>query len=359
MAAIRTALQIGCFGDYSGSLTGYGLNALPLDATGKELAGGYIADSTDAITHVGVRVGGTVASPPIYRVSLQGMGSTGLPNGTILGGGSPASATFNGSGWSVNTFHWIALDNPYTPTVGQIILPTLDYSSGTIGASNRISFIQGWTNFIASTRLQGLYTTANWGNVNRTGRPAIAVRTANTRFGLPIVGTAPTQVQLGTAGHRDALKFTLPEFFSTITCYGFRVTCKPPNTTFKLGIWDSSGTEVAAETIDNATLSGIGDSYITCGFSAPVTLSPSVAYYAGIERTGGTACGLVHAELSEANDQLAFPLGTAACRATWNGSAWSDNTTFRPLSLELLISDITGGGGGAAFQLVGGGGLVY
>jgi hypothetical protein len=361
MAAIRTALQIGCFGDFASALTIYSVSLASLDGATDEIASVFVADSTDSITHIGVRIGGTVpASPPIYQVSLQGMGSTGLPDGTILGGGSPASGTFDPSAWTTHSFHWIALDNPYTPTVGQEIMPVVEYSSGTISGSNRLNPVYAWGSFQASSRSNGQFTTNNWSSGSKTGKHGLALRTANARYGIVSIGAAPTAVLLGTTGHRDALKFTLPEFFSTLTCYGLRVACSPPGSGgFKMGIWNSAGTELKAESISLAKLINSTDSYIECIFSTPETISPGVAYYAGIERTEANTPGLVHVELSEANDQLAYPLGTAACRATWNGSAWTDNTTFRPLSLELLISDITGGGGGAAFQLVGGGGLVY
>ena len=361
MAAIRTAIQIGCFGDFSGTNLGYANTSQFLDATTEEVAAGYIVDSTDAITHIGIRLGATApSSPPIYLASLQGMGSTGFPDGTVLGGGSPASATFDPSSWAANSFNWVALNNPYTPTIGEIVVPTVEYSSGTIGSGDRIQVVQGWTSFISQSRFNGLFTSNSWASGNNTsGKPGLAIRTANTRYGVVLINSAPTAVSLGTSGHRDAIKFSMPDFFSTITCYGLRITCNPPSSgAFKLGIWNSSGTELAAESINEDVLANSIDNYITCGFSAPVTITPSTTFYAGIERTD-QACGLVHAELSEANDQLAYPLGTAACRATWNGSAWSDNTTFRPLSVELLLSDITGGGGGTSFPPIGPGGLVF
>ena len=358
MAAIRTELQIGCFSDFTTDLSSYSNSGHMLDGAVDEIASVFVMDSTDAITHVGIRVGNTVQSPPIYQVSLQGMGSTGLPDGTILGGGSPASATFNPSSWSINQFHWIALDNPYTPTIGQVVMPVVEYSSGTIGASNRINLVYAWGTFRTSSRINGQFTVNNWSSGSRTGRHGLALRTANSRHGFVSIGAQPTAVSLGTVGHRDVLKFALPEFFSAITCYGFRVACNPPSSgEFKLGLWNSAGTELKSQTLTVAHLINATDSFIEAVFPTPETISPGVTYYVGIERTVN-ACGLVQVELSEANDQLAYPLGTAACRATWNGSAWSDNTTFRPLSLELLISDITGGGG-TSFPPIGPGGLVY
>jgi hypothetical protein len=359
---IRTDLQIGGFSDYNESNfnNAYNPTTQLLDAADKQLSSGHIADSTDAITHIGVRVAGVVSSPPIYQVSLQSMGSTGLPAGTILGGGSPASATFDGSAWATNSFHWIQLDNPYTPSVGQVVMPVLSYSSGTIGTSNRIQFASAWTKFLLETRLPSLYTANNWSTASRTGMPTLGIRTANRRYALPIIGTSGTRVDLGTVGHRETLKFTTPGSFPSFTCHGLRVACRRPTTgNFKLGIWDSAGAEIQAESIDAGETPSTNDTRTICGFSTPVTITPGTTFYAGIERTDN-ACGLFHFELSEAGDQMAFPFGTAACRSAWNGSAWTDHTTFRPMWIDLLISDITGGGGGgAAFQLVGGGGLVY
>jgi hypothetical protein len=303
-------------------------------------------------------VTGTISSPPIYQVSLQGSDANGLPDGTVLGSGTPASATFDPSAWSAFSFNWIELDNPYTPTVGQIVMPVLEYSSGTISSSNRIGVVSSWNMFINSTRFGSRYTTNNWSTATRSQPPGLALRTAGSRIGVVSVGNAPTTASIGTVGNREAAKFTLPEFFSSLTCYGLRMACKPTsNSTIKLGLWDAAGVEIQAETISELTLSSSSTSYMNCVFATPATILPNTTYYAGIERTG-SSCDLMHVELSEANDQLAYPLGTAACRATWNGSAWTDNTTFRPLSLELLISDITGGGG-ASFPLIGGGGLIY
>jgi hypothetical protein len=357
MAAIRTALQIGCFDNYSGSMSTLSQEYHLLDAATDEVAGGYIANSTDAITHVGFRLGSTVQAPPVYQVSLQSMDTaSGKPSGTILGGGSPASATFNPTGWTTYSYRWIALDNPYTPSFGEIIIPVVRYSSGTIGGSNRISITWNWNQqFISDARLPGMTTVNNWSTVAKSSDQAFGIRTANSRHGIIVNTDQQTAVTAAAIGSRETLKFTLPSGFPELTCYGLRIVRGSMGTSFKAGIWGSTGAELASESIVTATIRG--DDYVTCGFSNPVTITPGTAYYAGIERlaNGGQ---MIYIELSEANDQLAYPLGTAACRSAWNGSAWTDHPTFRPLSLELLISDITGGGG-ASFPRIGGGGLVY
>jgi hypothetical protein len=103
----------------------------------------FQADTTDAITDLGFRYGARTGTPPTYRISLQGASTSGIgPDGTVLGGGSPASQTFTPpADTSINgLWQWKTLANSYTPTRGQFLCSVIEYSSGTIDGSNNSSF---------------------------------------------------------------------------------------------------------------------------------------------------------------------------------------------------------------------------
>src|SRR5438105_4685448 len=73
----------------------------------------YIFQAAEAITitRLGFRYGTRTGTPPTYQVSLQGVDGTGVPDGTVKGGGSPASATFTppaDATWDA-TWRWVTL----------------------------------------------------------------------------------------------------------------------------------------------------------------------------------------------------------------------------------------------------------
>lgn len=72
----------------------------------------------------------TVTGTPTFRGSLQTASARGTANGTILGGGSPASKSF------VPTVNFLEIDfdNVYTPSNGDLLALVLEYISGSTSA---------------------------------------------------------------------------------------------------------------------------------------------------------------------------------------------------------------------------------
>ena len=137
---------------FSIPITGMSFSNFSLDASGDKLEIIFQAFDASQITTVGIRYGVRTGTPPTYKVSLQGVGSDGNPNGTIKGGGSPASATFTppaDTTWN-STLRQITLDNAYTPTRGEMLAIVVEYSSGTISGSHNSSFTSVLSNLMSS-----------------------------------------------------------------------------------------------------------------------------------------------------------------------------------------------------------------
>jgi hypothetical protein len=73
-----------------------------------------------------------ITSPPVHRVSIQGVSSRGTPDGTIKGSG-----TAKGDFTPTVGVNIITLDSPYTPAANELLFFAVQYLSGTVGASNR------------------------------------------------------------------------------------------------------------------------------------------------------------------------------------------------------------------------------
>jgi hypothetical protein len=322
-----------------------------LDANNKQAAWVFAADSTDAITHLGHYVAFVTGTPPTYRISLQGVDSSGNPDGTVLGGGSPASVTF--SGVSAGAWYWHALANAYVPTKGQILASVIDYSSGTINTSNRFSCTThaGGTDFYGfSARWSFPYALQHNGTswAKQTSHPIFGVRTAVSRYGIPLTSVAQT-ASITTSGHRAVMKFRVPSggAISTYTIAQMRVFFDWPNSgsDIKFGIWNAAGTALQSETRPVSLAASTGVGAHDCVFATPATLSAGTWYYAGVE-AAGTAMALYYQTVAESADKMAYN-NFEAGGATWNGTTWTDQDTWLP-AVELTLGEITPVGGGGS-----------
>ncbi len=322
----------------------------------------FQANSADPITHFGFRYGARTGTPPVHVVTLESLvATTGLPDGTDIGGGSataktftpPADATWDG------TWQWIALTNAYTPTVGQILCGTIRYSSGTIDASNNSSFTSRLASLGGDGRLVWFSSITNTGGTwSRTSfPPTMAYRTASGRYGWPAESIYNTR-SASTVGHRVACKFTLPSnVTNTYTIRGVKFSGSVASAIGKvpvIGLW-SAGSTLQTLTMDSDLPQSISTSYnaydhVLFDESSLTALSPGTAYYIGLEVADAVNGGVLinGINLDDGADQSAFPLGTNVCLSTYNGSSWTDDTTVRPF-VELILDDMTqqaGGGGG-------------
>lgn len=171
------------------------------------------------ITHLGVRVAnyrdrGDMINPT-YRISLQGVATTGAPDGSIKNGGACfAAVTFTEE--MENTFQWISIEgSPYGASRGEVLAMVLEYSSGTIDSFHftAISRILLNSSYIAGGfPYSGLTRTSR----NITGdRPVWGYKSSSKVYGNPI-----SNLDRATAGgaRQVALRFVFDsewaEFFT-------------------------------------------------------------------------------------------------------------------------------------------------
>jgi hypothetical protein len=356
LAAPGPALASDALMAYLPGVVGWHVNTtfstVALDTTTDKQAVVFHAPEAVALTHAGFRYGVRTGTPPTYRISLQGVDASGNPTGTVLGGGSPASATFTppaDATWN-STWQWVALSNSYTPARGELMAVVIDYSSGTVDGTNNGSFTyaNGASIYQRATFPYPLLdTTGSWAKPTLLD-PSYAVKSATRVYGVPVV--AFTNLVASTSGHRVALKVTLPSgWAATWQAVGVRFNASTPaaGQTWIVGLWDSAGAVLQAVTLDSdqsASTTSDRRFHEVWWDDTPVTLSFGATYYVGIERVGSNV-QLNTLEVASVDELTAFPLGASAHAATWNGSAWSDVSTQRP-AIELILKDITAPVGG-------------
>lgn len=355
---MTAALLLGGFNQYGFNSPGSATNTA-IDATDKGIAAILQANSTDAITHIGFRYGLRTGTPPTYIAALEGLDTSGLPDGTVLGGGSPASVTFTppaSTAWD-GTYQWQALANSYTPTRGQLLALTIRYSSGTVGAGNNSSFTTSYAGIASASDGRvfpcGLTLSTTW-TKSSTAIPTLAYRTANGRYGQ-IIQSEYTTLTANTATHKSGMYWTLPSGWgSTYQVAGLRGMMKlgAAAGSCKVCIWQTDGTELASVTIDSDAPGSVGGSnmYGEVYFTSLATLNYGTKYYAGVEVVSGTV-GVNGITFAEAADRSWLPNGTNRGLMTNAGSFVETDTTV-PL-LDLIFADITVPSGSTSYVIGG------
>lgn len=329
------------------------------------------AREADAITHVGFRYGARTGTPPTYIIGIESPSvTTGHPDGVVLGGGTPASATFTppaSTAWD-GLWQWIALDNAYTPVRGQRLAITIRHSSGTIDASNYSTFTTHLNSVAGESRTSHPYALRNTAGTwaLQTSSPIYGIRTASTRHGS-IIESSYITASASTVGHRRALEFIVPSGSCTsFTVRGFRFCGNIANAVGKnpvMGLWSAAGVlqNITLDTDAAAIPANLYDQQEYLFDETTLsTLTPGTVYYIGFEVADATngQVNLVGIGVNSADDLLAHAGGTAWRLATYDGSSWTSVATVRPFA-ELILGDVTGGGGsGGGYPILMAGGIV-
>jgi hypothetical protein len=335
-----------------------------VDAATDGLAWVFQAQDTLAITHLGFRYSAATGTPPTQIIGLEGVTmTTGNPDGTILGGGSPASAAYRppaDATWD-GTFHWIALANSYTPTGrGQWLAVTIRYDSVTadaIDGSNNSSYTHRVTNIgITGLPYSATLTAGTWGG-KAVSCPIFGVKTASTVYGVPAQSIYTTRTA-STAGLRIAAKMQFSSgWFASHKLLGARICgsiAAAAGKTPLLGLWNGAGTALQSVSLDSdvpvsaTATSGYVPHEFTFDEATLSTLAEDTDYYVGYEVVDAVNGGVLinGIVVADAADLAAFAGGTNKCLSTWNGAAWSD-VAASPF-IELILDDVTApaGGGG-------------
>ncbi len=334
-----------------------------IQASTSKVAWIFVAQEAAVVTALGFRYGARTGTPPIQQISLQGVDATGLPDGTIQGGGSPASNTFTPpatTAWD-GTWQWITLLNTFTLVKGTAYSIVVEYSSGTINSSNASSYTNNVSDLApkigppyALTNTAGTWTKISSG----TADPLFGYQSASRSYGLIMQNYLADAI--GTNNNRIAWKFNFPTtWFNTFQLTGIRVDTSTPAATlnWKFGIWNAAGTALASVQLDGdiTTSAASSNRMVDAYFTSLVTLNAGTDYYAGLERIDG-ACSVWYVQVAANADLSAYPFGITSYYSAWNGSTWTDTNTKRPL-IELVFADITAPSGGLLVHPGMGGGM--
>ena len=324
-----------------------------------------VARSTSPITHIIFPCVGITGASPVHRVSIQGVTSEGLPDGTIKGGGSPASATFTPTVGR----NRIALANAWSPaTIGEAFSVVVEYSSGTVDFSNAATLIwavgDGSGGSSASHLAGGLSSNSGsgWGNTGGNF-PGILVEAGGVVYGGCCAAFAdyfstyaPTKKTVSSAGHRAACKWTVPSYGDFATSIAIRSTQFPngsDNGTVKFGLWNAAGEVIATKTLHTYYGGAAGNNQIGVEWDTPPTVAPGDVVYAGVEAVGSDTAALWVLDFYNTTDRDAegnveqLRLGRSVY-SQWNGSAWTDDGLAIPLTQHQLATITPAAGGGGA-----------
>lgn len=321
-------LQLGSFGTFR------------INASNLKVAANFRALGKQ-ITAVGVNCD-AVGSPPLLQVDLQSLSGS-SPGGAILGGASPASATFTPAAG----FQWVTLANAYTPALGDLIAAVCEYSSGTVGVANYADFNVRVGNHPLCEPCPMTFSGTTWSSsVNQcpmvcvqysdgTVQPLMCGATANANIDFSS-GSNPNEYGIAFAA---AGNFTID---------GVIVGVKPGGTfTGVVCVYDGSSNPLVG--FDNTTVTA-ADTNGGSGFNlvhvplTPLALVAGATYYIGWKATTANTIRVQKQVYSDINTKRAC-FGDASFVSRQGSGAWTqDNNSICVMS--PTISAISAGGAG-------------
>lgn len=303
----------------------------------------FSSQTGNAITRGAIRVSFGSGTPPTYVMSLRDVDVS--ANAARSGSTVHASGTFTPS--TAAATHEVTFSSSYTPTIGELLALDVRYSSGTINGSNYIAPIIGMVGRgVRSFPYSTYYNGSSWQDYT-SGTATFAYGDANQWYGEPAYGLSQTST-ISTNGHRATCKFQIPPQYATLDVVGFEVLVQPSISASQSAdiVLMSGSTELLTRTYDSDALRNVQGARQVM-FSAAQTLSAATDYRIGFERNG-TNLSLFALDVP-ATHRTAYSGGTNNCYSSWNGSAWTDDTT-KIVPMALLCSGYTlassSGGGG-------------
>jgi hypothetical protein len=334
-----------------------------LDATTDKNAFIFQAEDAITITRLGVRLNAKTGTSPTYSINIQGVNTSGMPDGTIKGGGSPASATFTATSWTAGTFNWVTLTNSYTCARGELLAIVVEYSSGTINTSNFITLTATVLFGDANNSFpSGRNSTGSWTTQTAGGRLIFGYGSSSRAYGNPLQNATTQAYNSGSTsptGDEYAARFIIPTWF----CSTYKIRGLLMQTTFVAAqdmTWDlkeasssSYGTALQSVTLDGdlAGPSPSNDSAIIIFDETTLsTLTAGTAYRLAQRPASTGSTNVYYIEVASSADfQAMAPFGDEQVylEKTNDGGSWTAVTNQRPL-MSLILDDVTppSGGGG-------------
>ena len=339
---------------------GLGYSSFTLDQTTDAVEMIFQARDAITITKLGYRVNAITGTSPVFKISLQGISGAGVPDGTIKGGGSPASATFTPS--AAPNWTWVTLDNSYTTTRGEFLSVVIQHNSGTIDGSNNVSFSHSYAAFSTWAFPHSIQNN-NGSRTNQLNEPVLGYASNSVAYGRPSASVTATSYGSTSTPDEVACAFTIPAtLVSTYQVAGFWFAGLTPatGTTVKVILYD--GTSVLQDvTYDSDYSSQPGGVHhnirVLFDEATLSTLVGGNTYRIGIQPQDTTTITPQRLNVNAQADFEAWPGGQNFWVSTrTDAGAWTDTLTQR-MQACLIISDWTIPSGGVKRQVALSGGL--
>lgn len=309
----------------------------------------FQAPEAITITKLGYRQNAITGGPGPYEISLQGVDTSGLPDGTIKSSGN-AKEEFTPAAVS-NTFVWKTLDASYACARGEWLSIVFKLASG--GFADEFNYVVVSNAFDHGGQRSGHpYTIQNIGVRTRDYRwPLFGYASASRAYGQPSKNmTSGVQYSSDSNPNEYGMRFALPVAWGGlfrvvgIKWFGYNAATSGKSCTVSLYDVGDPGTVIQQIVYDwdrNQTTNNIRTQYIYFDEATLATLKFGSAYTIGLlaDQTG-VSMGLASIEQEAAADFEAWSGGQLFSLATRNGGAWTLNTAKRPL-MSLIIEDLT------------------
>jgi hypothetical protein len=340
---------------HPGSYYNYTVTNLRLDAATELMAVVFMVPEDCNITGMACYAETLNGTSPTYMMNIQGcLDDYPKPDGTILGSGT-AKAEFAPTSSGSREAH--DLDTPLAVTGGTVLAGVLEYASGTINSSNRVRFTEK-IGTVHYTQLPIHWQYGIGGGSWNGSVDAWPVLTVTTDLGYDIGGIfniGPADTTLSDTGNRWTMRIEIPADENLeLHVDGFRYYGSGPggsyaDKSYKVGMWNDSGTELASTTIDSDQGDLDFDYYSrNYYFDEPVTIVSGEVFYCGFEETGDDI-SLRYADVVHADGLRSWPGGSVFTLGTWSAyySTWTEDQTSRPI-IDLILSSVHGSGGGGS-----------
>lgn len=320
------------------------------------------APEAATITHLGFRYGLRTGTPVQHKISIQGVTTStggGIPDGTIKGGGTPASGLFTppaSTAWD-GTMQWVALDNSYAVARGEFIAIVIE-PVGTPDVSNMGSFTVAYSGPPNARQALPYAISNNAGSRTRSlNQPVYGYKSASKVYGTLYQSFTQSTYSVETAGADEwAMWFQLDSGYGdTFRVVGLRALIQTPAATKSLLVNLYSGTTVLQNiTWDTDVVVAVGsvnrNFEIYFDETSLTDLSFGTEYRLGFApQDTSSAFALTAMYVSTAAELAPYPGGgDIYISKRVDSGAWTDETNGR-LLVDLIIDDWTepaGGGGG-------------
>lgn len=329
-----------------------------LDASGDKV--GWIVTAPVAITvdRIAACFDSKAGTPPTYAYSLYGITTAGVPDTTKLGATNNATGTHAPTAVSNNTFHEVTLSESVAFNAGDKFAIVIEYSSGTINASNYAQYRHGFTNLTSNYDYGIGYSLTNTASWTKQGGslPVILFGDGTNWYGNPLSGGRVTRAfNTGSSPNEYGLKFTAPALGS-LGSYklrgvrlGLAMAVTSNSQTININLYEGGG---ASDTTAAKTTSIDTDCFV-----APTSFSPKDLLFTGAAPTltvGSTyrlsftassinSHSIYTLPITSASHVTALGWGSTFCRTDRAGGNWTDVTTEVPLVYGLIVEELTGG----------------